>query len=86
MTKTETLPSVLYVLLLTRSHLHSIPCLEQTFISTGFSNWKDAIAKFTKHESSQCHKESVLKTVTLPATTSDVSEMLSSQIAVERRH
>ena len=50
------------------SHLHSIPCLEQTFISTGFSNWKDVIAKFTKHESSQCHKESVLKTVTLPAT------------------
>ena len=67
-----------------KSHLHSIPCLEQTFISTGFSNWKDAIAKFTKHESSQCHKESVLKTVTLPATTSDVGEMLSSQIAVER--
>ena len=25
--------------------LHSIPSLEKTFVSTGFSNWKDAIAK-----------------------------------------
>ena len=25
--------------------LHSIPSLENTFVSTGFSNWKDAIAK-----------------------------------------
>ncbi len=69
-----------------KNHLHSISCLEQTFISTGFLNWKDAIAKFNKHEHSQCHKESVLKTITLPATTSDVSEMLASQIKVERLH
>ena len=27
------------------NHLHSIPSLERTFVSTGFSNWKDAIAK-----------------------------------------
>ena len=32
----------------------------------------DAIAKFSKHEGSQCHKDSVMKTVTLPTTLSDV--------------
>ena len=66
------------------NHLHSIPSLEKTFVSTGFS--KDAIAKFSKHEGSQCHKDSVLKTVTLPTTSSDVGEMLSSQLARERMH
>ena len=66
------------------NHLLSTPCLEKTFISTGFSNWKDATAKFAKHEGSRCHKDSVLKTITLPGTTSDVGEMLSSQLAKER--
>ena len=64
--------------------LQSAHCFEQAFISTGFSNWKDAIAKFSKHEVSRCHKDSVLKTITLPATTRDVGELLSSQIAKER--
>jgi len=53
-------------------------------ILTHFSNWKDATAKFAKHEGSQCHKDSVLKTITLPGTTSDVGEMLSSQLTNER--
>ena len=60
------------------NHLRSVSNLEQTFISTGFSNWKDATTKFNKHEASQCHKEAVLKTITLPATTGNVGEMLSS--------
>ena len=64
--------------------MHSAHCLEPTFISTGFSNWKDVTAKFSKHEGSLCHKDSVLKTITLPATTSDVCEILSSQLAKER--
>ena len=54
------------------------------FISTGFSNWNDATAKSSKHKGSLCHKDSVLKTITLPATTSDVGEMLSSKLAKER--
>lgn len=64
--------------------LQSAHCFEQAFISTGFSNWKDAIAKFSKHEVSRCHKDSMLKTITLPATTRDVGELLSLQIAKER--
>ena len=66
------------------NHLQSAHCLEQTFISAGFCNWKDATAKFTKHEGSRCHKDSVMKTITLPATTRDVGEMLSSQLVRER--
>ena len=68
----------------TNDHLESDRCLERTFISTGFSNWKDAAAKFCKHEGSRCHKDAVLKTTTLPATTPDIAEMLSSQLAKER--
>ena len=58
--------------------------MDLAFISTGFSNWKDATAKVSKHKLSQCHKDFALKTITLPATTSDVGEMLSSQLAEER--
>ena len=66
------------------NHLHSTPCLEKSFISTGFSYWKDAVSKFKKHESSQCHKDAVLKTISLPSTSKDVGEMLAKQQASER--
>ncbi len=33
-----------------KNYLQSAHSLEQTFISTGFYNWKDATAKFAKHE------------------------------------
>ena len=72
-----------------QKHLHAVPCLEKTFLSTGYSNWKDAVSKFTKHESSRCHQKSVLKTCTLPSTTGNIGEMLCSQLATlrsERRH
>ena len=64
--------------------LHSINNLESAYISSGYTNWKDACVKFPNHESSRCHKDSVLKTVTLPATTRDVGESLSSQLAKDR--
>ena len=49
------------------------------FMTKGFSNWKDATGKFCIHASSKCHKEAVLKMVTLPSTTMDVVESLSAQ-------
>lgn len=64
--------------------MHTVSCLEKSFISTGYSNWKDAVSKFTKHQSSRCHQESVLKTVTLPSTTGNVGIMLCSQLATQR--
>ena len=66
------------------NHLQATHCLEQAFISKGFCNWKDATSKFAKHEKSQCHKDAVLKAITLPGSTGDVGEMLSSQLARER--
>lgn len=65
--------------------LLSVGSLESTYISSGYTNWKDACVKFPNHELSKCHKDSVLKTVTLPATTRDVGESLSSQLAEDRR-
>ena len=53
--------------------------IDGAFISTGFSNWKDAIISFRKHECSNCHKEALEKMVTLAATTRDIDEMLSGQ-------
>ena len=32
-----------------------------TFVSGGFSNWKNALTKFREHESSNTHKESAMK-------------------------
>ena len=72
-------PCVIYQ----KNLLQSANCLEQAFISTGFLNWKDATAKFSEHEVSRCHKDSVLKMITVPATTCDVGELLTLQLAKE---
>lgn len=58
--------------------------LDLAFISKGFANWKDATVKFAIHESSKCHKEAVLKMVTLPSSTNDVAESLSKALKKEK--
>ena len=72
------------VLAYQRNHLQSASLLEQSFISSGFSNWKDAVAKFSKHEGSRCHKDAVLKVQVLPASTHDVGEAFSEQLRKDR--
>ena len=52
-------------------------------MTKGFSNWKDATVAFPQHEESACHKEAV-EMLTLPATTPNVGEMLSSTLAKEK--
>ena len=52
--------------------LQSVGGMESTYISKGYSNWKDAAVKFSSHEVSGCHKNAVLKTVTLPSTHKDI--------------
>ncbi|KAH3877644.1 hypothetical protein DPMN_001519 [Dreissena polymorpha] len=47
-----------------------------SFISDGFSNWKQGPVKFWKHDGSECHKEAVERLVTLPANTRGVGETL----------
>ena len=64
--------------------LHGVSSVEYTYISTGFSNWKDSSVRLPAHETSVCHKTAVLKTVTLPATTRDVGELLSTAHAQDR--
>ena len=58
---------------------------DMAFISRGFCNWKDATVKFAQHASSKCHKEAVLKMVTVPASSRNVAECLSAQLAKEKR-
>ena len=51
-------------------------------MSKGFCNWTVC---FKKHEQSSCHKEAVEMMISIPASTRDVGEMLSSQLAIEKK-
>ena len=51
-----------------QSKLLGVSYLERTYISTGFANWKEATSRFASHEGSRCHKDALLKMVSLPAT------------------
>jgi len=53
-------------------------------VTRGFSNWKDGTLSFKKHEKSSCHREAVEVMITLPATTCNVSELLSKQHAIQK--
>jgi len=55
---------------------------DEAFISKGFYNWKDATVKYVEHESSNCHKEAVLKVVTVKST--DVADILSAKLAKDK--
>ena len=57
---------------------------DDAFIQRGFSNWKAAVDKFSQHEKSKCHKESILKIITAPSTMEDVAESLSKQVELNR--
>ena len=46
--------------------------------SSGFSNWKEATVAFESHEKSATHKRAVDGVITLPQTTRDVGDLLSS--------
>ena len=53
-------------------------------VCSGCSNWKNASGKtggFSSHERSKCHKTALEIVVSLPKTTKDVGEMLSSTYA-----
>ena len=60
------------------------PNLELAFISKGFNNWKDASVKFKEHESSNCHKDSVVVTVDLASSVKDIAETLQSELTKQK--
>ena len=58
--------------------------MELAFISKGFNNWKDASVKFKEHESSNCHKDSVVVTVDLLSSVKDIAETLQSELTKQK--
>ena len=74
-----------YIKAYQQNKLHGVSNMESTYISTGYRNWKEATTRFPMHESSRCHKDAMLKMVTLPATTHDIGEVLSQQHRYEKQ-
>ena len=58
--------------------------IEAAFISTGFSNWKKALERFKSHETSACHKESMLRVVKAPKS-GDIGEILNVEHQIEKQ-
>lgn len=59
---------------------------DDAFAKSGYmySHWKKALERFDKHKNSASHHEAVDLLVTIPNSTSDVGEMLSSALAEEK--
>ena len=55
-----------------------------TFVSGGFSNWKNALKKFREHESSNLHKESAMKLAARRGV--GIDAQLSSQLRSQQAH
>ena len=56
---------------------------EDTFLSTGCSNWKKALEKFRKHESSHCDLEASTMSV-IRETHEDIGEMFRDTLTQEK--
>ena len=54
---------------------------EASFLTNGFTNWKDATAKFAKHECCDFHKTCVQAL----SSTVDVGDMLDKQASTEKQ-
>lgn len=57
---------------------------DDAFVTRGFHNWKLATTSFRQHETSACHKQAVERVFTLPATTRDIGETLSTAHAQDK--
>ena len=58
---------------------------DSSFIYSGFHSWKEAIRCLNTHEQTSTHKNAVELLITIPETTRDVGEMLSSSLAVKKK-
>ena len=52
---------------------------EETFLSTGFRNWKKALDSFNEHQKSKCHIAALTFEVTVPQS-GNIQEMTSEKI------
>ena len=48
------------------SNLLSERCKEETFLKTGYKNWKKATERFDKHQQSKCHRSAVTYEAIVP--------------------
>ncbi len=70
---------------------HKMPssgCSDLAFISRGYCNWKDATGEkgaFNSHQRSTCHKIATEVMITLPLSTQNVAELLSSSYVQEKK-
>ena len=55
---------------------------DSSFIFNGFHSWKEAIRCLNTHKQTLIHMELL---ITIPETTQDVGEMLSSSLAVKKK-
>lgn len=67
-----------------KRHLPISANKEAAFTTSGFSNWKRAIEKFNKHETSMSHRQAVDFVEKIPRTTMNVGNMLSSTYAQQK--
>ena len=58
---------------------------EASFIANGFSNWKDVMRIFKKHDASDVLKHAVEKLHMLPRTTRDIGESLNTAHEKEKQ-
>ena len=58
--------------------------MDASFISRGFTGWKDACCGFRKHEVSESHHSAVQAVVLLPLTTREIGEALSERHSKEK--
>jgi hypothetical protein len=56
---------------------------DDAFTTTGYDNWKNALAKFAKHETSKSHQEAVLKMASAKKGT-DVAGLISTSVNRDR--
>ena len=80
----DSLGSVFCLVCLRASKAGSKSC-DQALISRGSKNWHNATRMFRSHEHSLNHKEAIEQMVTLPSTTHDIGELLSSSLIEERK-
>ena len=67
-----------------KRHLPISSNKDRAFTTSGFSNWKKAIERFNKHESSLSYHQAVDFVEKIPHTTKNVGEMLSSTYAQQK--
>lgn len=61
--------------------------IDETFVLRGYCNWKDVSGDkggFASHEASSAHKRAIEVVETLPRTTRDIGEQLSSSHSEEK--